>query len=241
MELFTKFYQYFENGFRYIFERWERVSPRFVEHLQITGLALAIALLIALPLGILISRKRWLSTPVLGVLGVLYTIPSLAFLAFLVPIYGLGFTTTIIVLIVYAQTMLVRNTMLAFTGIDPSIIEAARGMGMSWWQVFWQIELPLAIPVIVAGMRIATLAMVSIATVGAWVGAGGLGQLLKIDNPRLNAAGIICIVFIALVADQVYRLIERLTGGYRHRQAPSKRPQKVLSTADVGAQGTVEV
>jgi osmoprotectant transport system permease protein len=215
MELFQKFYLYFENGFKYIFDRWERVSPRFIEHLQIVGISLGIALLIALPLGILISRVRWLSAPVLGVLGVLYTIPSLAFLAFFVPIYGLGFTTTVIVLVIYAQTMLVRNIALGFTGIDRSLIEAARGMGMSGNQVFWQVELPLAIPVIVAGMRIATLSNISIATVGAWVGAGGLGQLLRVDNPRLNAAGIICVVFIALVADQLYRLLERVTGGHR--------------------------
>src|SRR5690349_7293271 len=189
MELFDKFYKYFEEGFKYIFEHWDRVSPRFFEHLQITGLSLLIAILIALPLGFLISRVRWLSAPVLGILGVLYTIPSLAFLAFLVPIYGLSATTTIVVLVTYAQTMLVRNIALGFTGIDRSIIESARGMGMSGTQVFWQVELPLALPVIIAGMRVATLAIVAIGTVGAWVGAGGLGQLLRVDNPRINAAG----------------------------------------------------
>lgn len=241
MDFLQKFYAYFEAGFKYIFERWDRVSPRFFEHLQITGLSLLIALLIALPLGFLISRVRVLSAPVLGVLGVLYTIPSLAFLAFLVPIYGLSQTTTVIVLVAYAQTMLVRNIALGFTGIDRSIIESARGMGMSGTQVFWQVELPLAIPVMVAGMRIATLSIISIATVGAWVGAGGLGLLLKVDNPRLNAAGIICVIFIALVADQLYRLIERLTGGYRRKQPARARVKKVVATAGVGAQGTVEV
>ncbi|MEI6043706.1 MAG: ABC transporter permease [Chloroflexota bacterium] len=223
MDIFQKFYHYFENGFIYIFDRWERVSPRFSEHLQMVGLSLGIALLIALPLGFLISRVRWLSAPVLGVLGVLYTIPSLAFLAFFVPVYGLGFTTTVIVLVIYAQTMLVRNIALGFTGIDRSILEAARGMGMSSSQVFWQVELPLATPVIVAGIRITTLSIISIATVGAWVGAGGLGQLLRVDNPRLNAAGIICVILIALVADQLYRVLELVTGGYRHRQAVDLR------------------
>jgi osmoprotectant transport system permease protein len=242
MDLIGKFYNYFATGFQYIFEHWDRVSPRFFEHLQLTGLSLLISLLIALPLGVLISRVRWLSGPVLSVLGFLYTIPSLAFLAFLVPIYGLTSTTTVVVLVVYAQTMLVRNIAIGFNGIDGSILEAARGMGMSGWQVFRQVELPLALPVIVAGMRIATLSIISIATVGAWVGAGGLGLLLKVDNPRLNAAGIICVILIALVADQIYRAIERLTGGYRNRQPVRPRNRKALVTAlETGPQDAVRV
>lgn len=240
MDFIVKLYQFFESGFKYIFEHWDRVSPRFFEHLQISGVALLIALVIALPLGFLISRVRWLSAPVLGVLGVLYTIPSLAFLAFFVPIYGLGFTTVVIVLILYSQTMLVRNVSLGFTGIDRSILEAARGMGMSSSQVFWQVELPLAIPIIVAGMRIATLSIISIATVGAFVGAGGLGKLLTVDNPRLNAAGVICVIFIAITADLLYRAIEAVTGGNRGKRPAKARPKKVVATAGVGAQGTVE-
>lgn len=241
MNFFIDLYKYFESGFNYIFTRWERVSPRFIEHLQMLGITLAIALAIALPLGFLISRVRWLSAPVLGILGILYTIPSLAFLAFFVPIFGLGTTTTVIVLIIYAQTMLVRNIALGFTGIDRSIIEAARGMGMSSAQVFWQVELPLALPVIIAGMRVATLAIVAIGTVGAWVGAGGLGQLLRVDNPRINAAGVICVILIAIVADQIYRLLELLTGGYRRRDQRQRRDKKVSSTVALGPEGAVEV
>ncbi len=215
---------FFQNGFKYIFERWERVSPNLIEHLQITGFSLGVALLIALPLGLLISRLRWLSAPVLGVLGILYTIPSLAFLAFLVPFYGLGFTTTVIVLITYSQSMLVRNIALGFLGIDAAILEAARGMGMSRWQVFWQVELPLATPIMVAGMRIATLSIISIATIGAFVGAGGLGQLIKPSNsPARIAAGIICVALMAIIADQLYRLLERLLGGYRLKRAPQAK------------------
>ncbi len=218
MNPFVQFYQFFEQGFIYIFDKWERVSPFFFNHLQISGISLGIALLIAFPLGLLISRVRSLTTPVLGFLGILYTIPSLAFLALLVPVFGLSPTTTIVVLITYAQTMMVRNIALGFNAIDPAILEAARGMGMNRLQVLGRVELPLALPVMLAGIRIATLATISIATIGAWVGADTLGKLFQEDNPRKIAAGIICVVFIALVADQFFRLAERAASAYRQRQ-----------------------
>lgn len=229
MDIFTKFYQYFESGFRYIFNFWERVAPFFFEHLRLGAIALVISLVLALPIGIAISRRRlrWLATPTLSFLGILYTLPSLAFLALLVPIFGLNPLNTVIVLVVYCQTMLVRNISLGLIGIDGSIIEAARGMGMSGWQMLWRVELPLAMPVIVAGLRIATLAIISITTVGAWVGANTLGKLFQEQIPRKEAAGIILVVIIALLFDQLYRLIERITGGYRRKQPITKRTAAV--------------
>jgi osmoprotectant transport system permease protein len=219
-----KVYQFFEKGFNYIFEQWDaRVSVFFWEHLRITGIALLVAVLIALPLGLLISRVRWLSTPVLGLLNILYTIPSLAFLALLIPITGLNPLTTILVLIMYSQTMLVRNIALGLNAIDPSTLEAARGMGMNKWQVLWKVELPLALPVMIAGLRIASLATISIATVGAWVGADTLGQLFRDDNPKKIAAGIILIALIAIVVDLVYRLIERAASQHRRKPSPTKK------------------
>jgi osmoprotectant transport system permease protein len=114
--------------------------------------------------------------------------------------------------------MMVRNIALGFNSIDPAVIEAARGMGMGKLQTLWRVEFPLALPVIIAGLRIATLATISIATIGAWVGAETLGKLFQDDNPRKIAAGIILIVLMALVADQLYRLVERLSN--RHRRQP---------------------
>lgn len=235
MDVITGIYNYLAKGVEFIFANWggpEGVGQRFGEHLQITGISLLIALLIALPIGFVISRLNWLNTPVLGFLNILYSIPSLAFLAFLIPFFGLGSTTTIVVLIIYAQTMLVRNTALGFNGIDRAVLEAARGMGMSKTQTFRRVELPLAIPVIVAGMRIATLAIVSIATIGAYVGAGGLGKLIFRDptNAPQVAAAVICIIFIALAADQIYRLIERLITGYRYTKVGSKSAKMVKQT-----------
>jgi osmoprotectant transport system permease protein len=218
-----KFYQFFEKGFSYIFEQWEqRISLYFWEHLRITGIALLVAVVIALPLGLLVSRVRWLATPILGFLNILYTIPSLAFLALLIPLTGLNPITTILVLIMYSQTMLVRNIALGLNAIDPATLETARGMGMNKWQVLWKVELPLALPVMIAGLRIASLATISIATVGAWVGADTLGQLFRDDNPKKIAAGIILIAAIALVVDQIYRLMERAASQHRRKPAPAK-------------------
>jgi osmoprotectant transport system permease protein len=216
-----KLFTFFGRGFTYLTERWEdRVQEPFFQHLQITVFTLVVSLAIALPIGVLISKKKALATPVLAVLGILYTIPSLAFLALLVPATGLGFTTTVIVLITYAQTMLVRNTALGFNAIDPAITEAARGMGMSGWQIFWKVELPLALPIILAGVRVAALAIVSIATIAAFVGAGGLGQLIKPQAaPQSQAAGIILLFGIALAIDLSTRLVVRLMSNHHTPKA----------------------
>lgn len=207
----------------YLVEHFDRVWPRLVEHLQIIGLTLGIALLIALPLGVGLSRAPRLGTPVLGVLGVIYTIPSLALFAFLVPFLGLGTRTAVVALVAYSQFALVRNVVVAFGGVDRTVLESARGQGMTPRQVLWQVELPLALPVILAGVRIATLVIIGLATIAAWIGAGGLGQMLvsgvSRDNPGLVIAGVICVTALALIVDAFFRLLERLTTPYR-RPAP---------------------
>ncbi len=211
----------------YLLNHFDRVWPRFVEHLQITGLTLALALLIALPVGLLISRWPRLNTPVLGLFGVIYTIPSLALFAFMIPFLGLGTQTAVIVLVAYSQLALVRNINIAFRGLDPAVLEAARGIGMTPRQVLWQVELPLAIPVILAGVRIATLAIISLATIAAWIGAGGLGQMLlngvSQDNPNVVIAGVICVTALALAADGLFRLIEWTLSPYRRPLSGPRR------------------
>ena len=211
----------------YLLNHFDRVWPRFVEHLQITGLTLGFALLLALPIGLLISRWPRLSTPVLGLFGIIYTIPSLALFAFMIPFLGLGTQTAVIVLVAYSQLALVRNINVAFRGLDPAVLEAARGIGMTPRQVLWQVELPLAIPVILAGVRIATLAIISLATIPAWIGAGGLGQMLlngvSQDNPNVVIAGVICVTVLALAADGLFRLIEWLLSPYRRPLAGGRR------------------
>jgi len=196
---------------QYLFGNFDKVWPRVLEHLTIVGISLAIALVISVPLGLFLSRRQSIATPVLGVLGVIYTIPSFALFAFLVPITGIGPQPAIIALVAYSLVVLVRNTMVGFNGVDASVIETARGMGMNGRQQLWRIELPLALPVIVAGMRIATLSTIGLTTIAAWIGAGGLGQLLKdgINNPSKLYAGVIAVGVMAIGADLLFRLLER--------------------------------
>jgi osmoprotectant transport system permease protein len=194
----------------------------------IVGKSMLIALVIALPLGFFLSRKRGAATPVLIFLGILYTIPSFALLAFLVPFTGIGEQPAIIALTMYALVVLVRNTMVAFSGVDPDIIEAAQGMGMSGVQQVWKVEIPLALPVIVAGIRISTLSTISLTTIAAWIGAGGLGQLLKdgMSDPTYSKlwAGVICVAALAIASDLVLRWVERLVA------VPTAKTRRVPGT-----------
>ena len=202
-------------SFDYLFDHWREVVSLTVEHLQLTGIAILVALVIAVPLAILAARSQRIALPILGVLGAVYTIPSLAFLALLIPALGLGRVPAIVALAAYAQIFLVRNILAGLRGVDPATLEAARGIGMTNWQVFTRVRLPLALPVILAGLRIATVTTISLATVTAWINAGGLGLLLfngiARDNPSQILAGTVGIAILAIVADQVLRGVERLT------------------------------
>jgi osmoprotectant transport system permease protein len=217
---------------RYFFANFgDKVWPRMVEHITLSGFALLIALAIALPLGLAISKVKPAAAPVLGVLDIVYTIPSFALFAFLVPITGIGTQPALIALSAYALVVLVHNTMVAFNGVDPAVREAARGMGMSPAQVLWRIEVPLALPIIIAGIRIAALSTVGLTTIAAWIGAGGMGQLLRdgMNDPTYSKlyAGIISIGLIAIAADIVFRLLERLASAPTHQKA-RKSPSKDL-------------
>lgn len=154
------------------------VLELLVQHVIITTIALVVASLIALPVSLLILRSQRLTTLVIGLLSTFYTIPSIALIILLLPVTGLNEWSVIIALILYVQVILVRNNVAALQGIDPAIMEAARGMGMNRWQLWWRVQLPLALPVMLAGVRIATIVAIGIATVGAKFSAGGLGRLL---------------------------------------------------------------
>jgi len=208
-------------NFDYLIDNWRRVLELTVDHLELTAISLALALLIALPLGILVTIAHATSLPVMGGLGVIYTIPSLAALALLIPVPGLGLgrRSAIVVLAAYAQLALVRNIVAALRGVDPATLEAARGTGMTWGQVLWRVRLPLALPVLIAGLRIATVTTISLATITAWVNAGGLGSLLfdgiSRDYPSQILAGAVAITTLALVVDGILRIAERMTPASR--------------------------
>ena len=193
------------NGVRYLINNPAPVREYLLGHLQMTGLALLIALLIATPLGFLIARRRWLAGPILGALGILYTVPSLALIILLIPRFGLNRRSVVIALVVYAQVILVRNIAAGLGAVDPAIVEAARGMGMTQGEILMRIELPLALPVIVAGLRIATVTVISVAVVAAYVNAGGLGTLIfsgiSNDHAPKIWTGALTACVLAVIAD----------------------------------------
>lgn len=197
----------------YLRDHWPTVLARFGEHIRLSAIALLLALVIALPLGILVTRWKRLETPVLGLLGIIYTIPSLALLVLLIPWVGLGTINAMLVLVVYAQVILVRNFVVGLNGVDQHVLEAARGMGMSRWQQLLRIELPLALPVMLAGVRIAVVTIIGIGTIAALVNGGGLGELLfdgvSRDYPQMILAGGLGAALLAGLANLLLRLLER--------------------------------
>ncbi len=197
----------------YLFTHLPLVGGLLWEHLRLTLITLALALLVALPIGLLISRYKRLQGPVLAVLGIIYTIPSLSLLVLLIPFLGLGVLPAVVALLAYAQLMLVRNWLVGLTSIPAWILEAADGMGMSSWQRFWKVEFPLALPLLIAGIRLATISIIGIGTVAALINAGGLGTLLfegvTTANTGKIVAGGVSVSVMALAANALLGYFER--------------------------------
>src|SRR5437764_6613503 len=161
---------YILQSYNYNLSDPESIPNLFLKHLSLVGITMLISILIAIPVGILVARYRRLYFPVVSISGILYTIPSIAAFAFLIPITGLSTATAIIPLVLYNQLVLIRNTAAAVNGVDPLFIEVGRAMGMKPRQVLLRITFPLALPVIVAGIRIATVTTVGIAGLASLVG-----------------------------------------------------------------------
>ena len=184
------------------------------QHIELTAIAIAIGLVLSFPLALLARRWRRLETPILSTTGILYTIPSLALFAMLVPWTGLSRTTSEIGLVSYTLLILVRNIVAGLDGVPDDVKEAAVGMGFSRSRQLWRIELPLALPVIVAGIRIATVTTIGLVTVTALIGQGGLGQLildgLIRDFRTPLVVGSVMSVALAVVADVGLAGVQRL-------------------------------
>lgn len=191
-----------------------RVGALAVGHVELVAIALAVAIVIALPLGIVAARRPRLSPWLLGTLGAIYTIPSLALLAVLVRWLGLGFAPVFAALVVYAQFMLARNVVAGITGVDLAQVDAAHAMGMSPLQVLYRVEFPLALPVFVGGVRIAAIAMIAIATLGGYVGGVGLGVLifngLTLHQPQMIVAGSVAVSLLAIAVDVLLRRLQAI-------------------------------
>jgi osmoprotectant transport system permease protein len=187
-----------------------------LEHVWLVGLTMIFAIAIGVPLGILVTRKPWLSKPILGGANIAETIPSLALFGFLLPVPWLGGRAdrlAIAALTLYALLPIIRNTSAGITGVDRAVREAARGMGMTDRQILFQVELPLSFSTMLAGIRIATVLTIGIATIAAAVGAGGLGEFifrgLAMVNNQLILAGAVPAALLALAADFVLGVLGR--------------------------------
>ena len=197
----------------FILSHQDQILEQTVEHIGLTVVALAIAVFTGLPLGILLTRYKTLSPSVLGVTGVIQTIPSVALLGFLLPFLGIGVTPAIVALFLYALLPIVRNTFTGIEEVDASVKEAARGMGMSGMQVLRKVELPLAVPVIFAGIRTATVINVGVATLCALIASGGLGEFIfrgiALNNMNMILAGAIPAALLALFLDGLLSIMQK--------------------------------
>jgi osmoprotectant transport system permease protein len=185
-------------------------------HLTLVLIAMAIAVLIAVPLGMVIVQRPTLRNIALGIASVFQTIPSLALFGFLIPIPfigGIGIRTAIVALVLYALLPILRNTYVGLTGIDPAVLQAAEAMGMTNTQILWRVRLPLALPVILAGIRTATIITIGVATIAAAIGAGGLGTFIfrgvAMVSDAVLLAGAVPAALLAITADVLLGWLER--------------------------------
>jgi osmoprotectant transport system permease protein len=196
------------NLYQFMLQNHTEVLELTLEHLWLVGISTILAVLIGIPLGILITRWPALNKPVLGGANIIQTIPSLALFGFLLPAPWIGERAdriAILALALYALLPMIRNTYVGIKGVDPAVIEAGRGMGLTDRQLLFQVELPLALGVIIAGVRVATVISVGLATIAAAIGAGGLGEYifrgLAMVNNQVILAGAIPAAIMALLAD----------------------------------------
>ncbi len=200
----------------WVFDNWSLIMPLLVQHVRLTVVSVLIGALVAFPLALLARRNSWLSGGVLGLSTLVYTIPSLAMFAFIAPFTGLSETTVGVGLVLYSLVILVRNFLAGLQAVPADAREAARGMGYGSSRLLWQVELPLALPSIFTGLRIATVSTVALVTVGVIVGRGGLGQIIIVNGFGANyyrppiVFGTLACVVLALVADQLLALAQRL-------------------------------
>ncbi len=191
----------------------DKLWNAFMEHLEIVNITIILSIFLAIFLTSLIMRSRLISQIIISIFGIIYSIPSLALFALLIPFFGLGTKTAVLVLMLYNQFILVRNILAGFNAINPAIVEAATGMGMSAWQSFWGVKFPLASPMIVAGIRISIVSSIGIATIASAINAGGLGTILfdglRTHNTEKILWGTILASLLAIVANQTLSQIEK--------------------------------
>ena len=198
----------------WVFDHTDQIVAQLVEHMQLTGIAVGVGFLISLPLAVYAYRRPWFYSPVTWVAGILYTIPSLALFVLLLPFTGITVLTAEIGLVSYTLLILIRNIVAGLRGVSEDVKEAARGMGYSNRQLLWRVEVPMALPVIVAGVRLATVTTIGLVTVTALIGFGGLGQFIEEGRQTFfttaTILGAVLSMALAVVADALLLATQRL-------------------------------
>jgi osmoprotectant transport system permease protein len=204
-------------------ENIDRYGTPTVQHLEIVLISVLVGFAIAFALALLAHRTRWLQPPLLAATGILYTIPSIAFFFLLLPITGFGRDTAIVVLAAYTLQIIFRNTMLGLANVPGSVKDAARGMGFTNRQILWKVELPLAIPEIIAGLRVAVVSTIAIATLVVFINAGGLGTEMygegNLTFPTTVIIAAAIVILMALAFDALLLLVQRLSTPWRRVRA----------------------
>jgi osmoprotectant transport system permease protein len=199
--------------------RWDFFLELLIEHLQISMISIGIAMVIGLLIGIFISEFQKTSKFVIGIVNFIYTIPSISLLGFLIPLSGIGNTTAIIALTVYALLPMVRNTHTGLVNVNPLLIEAATGMGSTRLQVLTKIKIPLAMPIIIAGIRNMAVMTIALAGIASFIGAGGLGVAIyrgiTTNNKAMTLTGSLLIALLAIVVDFIIGVIEKRVNKHR--------------------------
>lgn len=203
-----------QNIFKMYSDRWDFFLDLLLQHLKISGISILIAAVLGLLLGIMISEYKKTSGVILGTTNFIYTIPSISLLGFLIPFSGIGNVTAIIALTVYALLPMVRSTYTGIQNIDPAIIEAAKGMGSTSFQILYKIKIPLALIVILSGFRNMVVMTISLAGIASFIGAGGLGVAIyrgiTTNNSTMTMAGSLLIALLALIFDFLIGIIEKI-------------------------------
>jgi osmoprotectant transport system permease protein len=198
----------------WVFDHTDQIVAQLLQHMQLTAIAVGVGFLISLPLAVYAYRKPWFYSPVTWVAGILYTIPSLALFVLLLPFTGLTVLTAEIGLVSYTLLILIRNIVAGLRGVSEDVKEAARGMGYSNRQLLWRVEVPMALPVIVAGLRLATVTTIGLVTVTALIGFGGLGQFIEEGRQTFfttaTILGAVLSMALAVVADALLLATQRL-------------------------------
>ncbi len=199
---------------QFMMQQSGKLLEQTMAHIGLTFISLFLSVIIGVPLGIWIARKQKWSGAVLGLAGILQTIPSIALLGFMIPLLGIGAKPAIVALLLYALLPIIRNTYTGIKGVAPLVVDAARGMGMNTSQILWKVQLPLAMPVLLAGVRTATVINVGVATLAAYIAAGGLGEFIfggiALNNTNMILAGAIPAALLAIIFDFILSKVQKI-------------------------------